>query len=53
MTWLWDDRRERHRRTDFFTVDTVTLRRYNVHFVIELEHPIVHLLGVTTNPNDG
>ncbi len=34
----------------FFTVETVSLRRYYVLFFIELESRRVHLAGCTTNP---
>jgi putative transposase len=35
---------------DFFTVETLTLRRYYVLFFIELGNRRVHLAGCTTNP---
>jgi putative transposase len=38
--------------TDFFSVDTVLLRRDDVLFAIEVERRIVHLLGITTNPDN-
>jgi transposase len=36
---------------DFFTVDTVLLRRYYVLFFIELDRRRVQLAGITRNPN--
>ena len=36
--------------TDFFCVDTVTMRRFHVLFFIELDTRRVHLAGITTNP---
>jgi transposase InsO family protein len=35
---------------DFFTVETITLRRYYVLFFIELGNRRVHLAGCSTNP---
>ena len=36
---------------DFFTVDTVMLRRYYVLFFIELQTRRAHVVGITRNPN--
>ncbi|HZD64448.1 MAG TPA: integrase core domain-containing protein [Xanthobacteraceae bacterium] len=38
---------------DFFSVDTLSLRRFYVLFFIELESRRVHLAGCTTNPSGG
>src|SRR5207247_6336989 len=35
---------------DFFTVDTVMVRRYYVLFFMELDRRRVHFAGITTNP---
>src|SRR6266487_4156734 len=35
---------------DFFTVETISLRRFYVLFFIELENRRVHLAGCTSNP---
>jgi len=37
--------------TDFFHIDSVNVQRHYALFVISIERRVVHLLGVTTNPN--
>jgi hypothetical protein len=37
----------------FFTVETISLRRFYVLFFIELESRYVHLAGCPTNPTGG
>jgi len=39
--------------SDFFTVETLSLRRFYVLFFIELESRRVHLAGCTTSPTGG
>ena len=49
VTWSEFLRSQAAIATDFFTVDTATLRRYYVLFFIELRSQRVHFAGCTTN----
>jgi putative transposase len=40
-----------HRACDFFTVETLSLRRFYVLFFIELKSRRVHVAGCTANPS--
>jgi excisionase family DNA binding protein len=50
VTWTEFLRSQAAIATDFFTVDTATLRRYDVLFFIHIETRQVFFAGVTANP---
>jgi len=50
VTWSEFLRSQAAVATDFFTVDTATLRRYHVLFFIHIETRQVFFAGVTANP---